>query len=119
MVPCYAQQSPAFLPARRIINSISQSSPATVTTSFDHDYETGTIVRLYINPANGMTQLQDKIFPITVTSATTFTIPTDTRRLDPFVVPGGLSRHVQTCAYIVPVGSVSGTDAGIKRNVLT
>lgn len=80
-----AYQYPTYQPAMRIISSITNANPVTITTSFNHQYLTGTIVRLDIPSGFGMTQLNQQYAPITVTSTTTFTMPIDTTLFSPFL----------------------------------
>lgn len=82
-----AYESPTFQPAMRIISSISIGFPALVTTTFDHDYVSGAIIRLDIPPGYGMQEANQKSGTIVVTSATTFLIPVDTTFFTPFSVP--------------------------------
>jgi hypothetical protein len=118
MSTCYAQMNPVFQPAMRIIAAITNSYPATVTTTFAHQYKSGTIVRLDIPPADGMQQISGQTFPILVTGSTTFTIPIDTTNFDVFAIPAMPSPHVNTCAMVVPVGEVSSTLLAATINVL-
>ncbi len=85
-MPYYgAQSNPYFRPALNDIIDITNDFPATVTTKFPHKYLSLLIVRLLIPPAFGMTQLNKLKATITVTGATTFTIPIDTTNFDPFI----------------------------------
>jgi hypothetical protein len=113
----YANPFPVYQPAMRLIAAISNSNPGVVTTTFNHQYVSGTIVRLDIPAANGMPSLNQQIFPITVTSDTTFTIPIDTTNLGPFSIPMA-SPHVNTAAQVVPVGEITSTLAAATVNVL-
>ena len=117
MAQYFAIQSPVYQPAMRLIAAISNSFPATVTTSFNHNYVSGTIVRLDIPPANGMAPLNGELFPITVTSNTTFTIPVDTTNLGAFTIPM-VPYYINTAAQVVPVGEVSSTLAAATVNIL-
>lgn len=107
MSTCYAIQDPKFQPAMRLISAITNSNPATVTTTFDHDYVSGTIVRFYLPKCVGMMQLDKQKATITVTGTDTFTINIDTTSYDPFAIPAVPSWHDNTCALIVPIGEVS------------
>lgn len=82
-----ALQYPVFQPAMRIISAITTSNPAQVTTTFAHQYITGTTVRLDIPLRYGMQQINQQFGPITVTSSTTFTIPIDSTWYTPFSAP--------------------------------
>ena len=109
MSKCRAVENPVFSPAMRLITSITQSRPATVTTSFAHGFSTGQVVRFYIPKQYGMFQLDGVKTAITVTGNTTFTIDIDTSKYFPFSVP--VDRwYYNTCAIIVPIGKVIGTN---------
>lgn len=119
MSTCYANPNPIFQPAMRLIAAITQSYPAEVTTTFAHQYLDGLIVRLDIPPADGMQQINGKIFPIIVTSPTTFTIPEDTRLFDAFAIPvAPVPAYTNTCAMVIPVGEVNATLNSATVNVL-
>ncbi len=106
---CFAYPDPVFGPAMRLIASITKAYPAVVTTTFDHGYVDGTIVRFDIPPAMGMQQLNQMTSPILVTGLSTFTIDVDTRQFAPFVVPVGLGPFIDVCGQIVPIGEVNET----------
>ncbi len=106
-------EDPIFQPAYRVITAITQANPATVTTSFAHDYFTGDIIRLLIPTGFGMVQA-DKLFGnITVTSTTQFTIPINTIAFDAFSDPsnGQISQSV-------PIGEINSTLFGATENTL-
>ena len=66
------------LPGTQSLNNITgvtQASPAVVTTSAAHGYTTGDEV--YIEDIVGMTELNDRVFTITVTGATTFSLDSE------------------------------------------
>jgi hypothetical protein len=99
----------------RIVTAISQSNPAVVTTSFAHQYTSGLIVRLDIPLENGMQQISGVpspyvTYPITVTSATTFTVPVDSTNFQAFVN--------NVCTPVVPVGEINSQITNATRNVL-
>lgn len=118
MPRCYANPNPVYQPAMRLIAAITQSFPATVTTTFAHQYVSGTIVRLDIPLADGMQQADQFEGPINVTSSTQFTIPLDTTEFDPFAIPGSPPPYVNICAQVVPLGEVTETLAASTVNVL-
>jgi len=119
----HANPFPTYQPSMRIITAITQAVVATVTTSFAHQYVTGTTVRLDIPTGFGMTQLNQKVAEIVVTSPTTFTIPIDTRFYDAFVVPtytllpSGLTVSLQQ-AQVVPIGENNSILTAAVQNVL-
>ncbi len=116
---CYAIQSPVYGPAMRIITAITQSNPAVVTTSFAHNYVTGTIVRLDIPPLDGMQQANQQFGTIVVLSSTTFAIDLDTSKYDAFSIPVTVSPTDQICAQCVPIGEDNGQLTAAVKNLLT
>lgn len=76
---------PTFQRAMRVISSITNANPAVVTTTTNHQYITGMIVRLNIPTGFGMQQVSQQQGVITVTGATTFQISIDTTYMDAFV----------------------------------
>lgn len=102
----------------RLITAITQSNPAVVTTSFAHQYVSGTIVRLDIPQADGMQQANQFFGPINVLSTTTFSIPLDTTNFDPFAIPVSPPFYVNTCAQAVPIGEVTPILTAAVQNVL-
>lgn len=118
MSQCYANPNPIFQPAMRLIAAISQANPSVVTTTFEHQYVSGTIVRLDIPPLDGMQELANTIWPITVTGSTTFTIPVNSTAFSAFAIPGDPPFHENTCAQVVPIGEINSTLAAATRNVL-
>lgn len=115
---CYAIQFPVFQPAMRLIESITQTNPMVVTTTFNHQYITGTIVRLDIPPADGMQQANQQFAPITVLTATTFSMPIDATNYQAFSIPIAPGPHVDICAQVVPIGEVNEILTAAVQNVL-
>lgn len=65
------------------ISGITKASPAVVTTASNHGYSTGDVVifsGLFQSATTGMPQISNIPFVITVTGATTFTIPWNTNQ---------------------------------------
>ncbi len=112
-----AIQFPTFQPAMRIISAITNAAPASVTTTFAHQYITGTIIRLNIPLGFGMTQANKKFGPITVTGNTTFTIDIDTTTYDTFAAPTAypLNYQLATCTAI---GEINEILTAAEQNVL-
>lgn len=117
MTSCYSNPSPMFQPAMRIVSSITNANPASVTTTLDHNYLTGEIVRLIVPQGFGMTQINNLTGTITVTGSTTFLIDIDTTFFDVFSVPSPLPM-AYTCPQVIPVGEVSSILSGATKNVL-
>lgn len=118
MAPCVCQLNPIFQPSVRCIASITNSNPALITTTNDHLYFDGMIVRLVIPPACGMQQADKLTGEITCTGATTFTINIDTSLFDAFSVPVLANPHIDTNAMILPIGENPNTTAGAAQNTL-
>lgn len=110
-----AQESPTYQPAMRIITAVTNTKPAAVTTSFDHDYETGLIVRILVPEDHGMWQMNGLYGPITVTGTDTFTIDINALCFDVFAVPASIKQYAQ----VIPIGQVSDEIFQATRNVLT
>ena len=112
MANWYGIVNPIYQPAMRVIASISQSNPVTVTTAIDHLYITGTIVRIDIphqltgQTQLGMPQINEQFAPITVTSPTAFTMPIDTTNYDAFAIPSPLPQGY-VGAQSVPIGEIN------------
>lgn len=117
MSTCYADPNPQFRPAMRLISAITKANPASVTTTFAHDYQSGTIVRFYIPDAVGMTQLDKLTGTITVTGDTTFTVDINTTNFDTFSIPPFPAWHDNTCAMVVPIGQVNSQLTASVRDV--
>lgn len=115
---CFAYKHPVFAPAMRIISAITNSNPVSVTTTFAHGYQSGTIVRIDIPVADGMQQLNSMFGPITVTSTTTFTLPIDSTQFDVFAIPASPSPHDNICALAVPIGEITPLLTAAVQNVL-
>ncbi len=109
-----AQTYPVFQPAMRIITNITNGFPATVTTSFAHQYTTGLIVRLILPPGYGMPEVNQKFSDITVVDSTSFTINLDTTFFQSFVVPGSPTQYAQA----IPMGEINSTVYLATKNVL-
>ena len=115
MCAFYANQDPTFQPARRLISSITKGATTEITTTFDHDYVTGTVVRINIPKDYGMYQLDNFTGEITVTGTDTFTIKLDSNKFDDFVSPIPTSGDI--CAEVIPIGETLETLAAATQNV--
>jgi hypothetical protein len=113
-MPCYANPNPLFQPAMRIITNITNTNPAIVTTSFDHNYLTGENLRLYVSAEFGMSQINEMTGYIEVLSPTTFSISIDSTSFDPFVIPPS----PKTCSQVCPVGEINSMLTAATHNVL-
>jgi hypothetical protein len=103
----------------RLIEAISQSNPVSVTTTFAHGYISGTIVRLDIPSIDGMPQINQMTGTITVTGASTFTMPIDSTKFQPFSIPTSpIPAYANTCAQVVPIGEANEILSAAVKNVL-
>lgn len=119
MSTCYANPDPTFLPAMRLIASITNSYPAVVTTTFDHDYISGLVVRIHIPVACGMQELNDFVGEVTVINDTSFSLDIDTTRYQAFAIPAApVPPWLDTCAQVIPVGEDSDMLTEATRNIL-
>jgi len=115
---------PTFQPAMRFILSITQTDPIVITTTFDgttpgsHQYESGLIVQLFIPRGFGMVQFNQFTGPITVLTASTFSMDLSAIYSDSFVIPAIQPGNFGTVAQVVPVGEVASSVAQSTRNVL-
>lgn len=112
-----ATQYPVFQQAMRIISSITNSCPATVTTTFAHQYATGQIVRLNVPRGYGMVEINQLYGPIIVTGDTTFTIDIDTTNFNVFAMPSNFPDN-QQYAQVTPIGQIAQLIQYAERNVL-
>lgn len=117
MSSCYSNPSPTFQPAMRIVNDITNANPAVVTTTLDHDFVEGEIVRLKVPRIFGMFEINNLTGQISVLSSTTFSISIDSTYFDAFSIPSPLP-SAYTCPQVIPIGEISSTLAGATKNVL-
>lgn len=115
MPTCFINSNPTYRPQRMFITAITQANPAQVTTSVDHNYLTGLIIRFFIPTLAGMRQLHKRQAAITVTSDNTFTVPIETTNFDAFVV----AADPALCAQVLPIGEVNSILTMAAQNVLT
>lgn len=110
-------QFPVFQQAMRVISSITNGFPAIVTTTLNHQYQTGMIVRLLVPDGFGMVQANKLYGSITVTGDMTFAIDIDTRSFDAFVVPSTFPQNKQF-SQAVPMAENNNMLTAATRNVL-
>lgn len=111
---CFAIQNPTYLPALRLVTAITQANPASVTTSFDHSYQSGEIVRIHVPDTYGMIQMNNRFGIITVTGTDTFTIDIDATGFDAFSVPVTQKQ----CSYAIPFAEINSLLIAATRNIL-
>lgn len=107
--PYYANPDPVFQPSMRIVQAITTANPASVTTTFDHDYITGTVVRLDIPAGFGMKQMNQKTGAITVTGLTTFNIDIDSTLFEALLVFASWPSRAASFPHVVAIGSENDT----------
>ena len=108
---------PVYQPAMRIISNITNGFPAVVTTTFNHQYLTGTVIRLVIPLGYGMVQANQLYGDIVVTGATTYTIDIDTTFFDPYLTPSTFPETSQY-AQCIPIGENNDILTASVQNVL-
>lgn len=116
-IPSYSNPFPTYQPAMRVIASITKSDPVTITTTLNHQYVSGLIVRIDIPQTLGMQQLNQQTGAINVTGPTTFTMPINTTSYDTFVLPNAFPPGYQD-AQVVPIGEINPILYGATNNVL-
>lgn len=116
MCPFYANENPTYEPAISRISTITKGSTTTITTTYDHEYIDGTIVRLIVSNIYGMPQINNLYGEITVTGSNTFTIEIDSTNFDIFAIPG--SGKIRTLALVVPIGESNDILDAAIQNVL-
>lgn len=117
MAMILAQRFPVFQQAMRVISNITNAFPAAVTTTFNHQYASGMIVRLNIPPRYGMYEANQLYGKIVVTGNTTFTIDIDTTYFSPYAVASGFPYNRQY-PQVTPIGEVNSILTTATRNVL-
>jgi len=115
-----------FYPKTRYIVNITQAVNAVVTTSVNHGYVAGQLVRINVpNSLNGMTQINGQVVTITAVTASTFTINLNTTGYSAFAFPtiaaltiagGGIIPY--TFAFADPVGQDTAYSLANNLNTL-
>lgn len=117
----YANPNPTFQPSMRLVTGITQASPAVVTTSFAHDYITGTVVRLFVPETYGMVQANQLTGTLTTLSATTFSIDIDTTTFAAFInfnVDAAPWYQKELGAHVIAIGEDNSILTAAVQNVL-
>ena len=98
---------PAFYPKRRFISKITKAASAVVTTTVDHGYTVGQLVRFNVSSVYGMTQMDGLTGKVTAIAASTITVDIASTAFTTFAWP--LTAVVPfTHAQVVPVGEEGG-----------
>lgn len=93
-----------FIPKRRLISAISNAVFATVTTTEDHGYDEGLVVRLIVPSNYKMTLEWVQARILSVPTDDTFVCDVDTSDMDAFVAPSYPPGY--TNAQVVPMSGV-------------
>ena len=117
MSTCYLQNNPYMKPAAKLIFAIANSDPLQVTTTTNHEYVTGTIVRLVVPQICGMPEVNDVWGEITVTGVNTFTMQINATGYEPFAIPIAPNPHDNTCAQVIPIGEANNILTAALQNV--
>lgn len=94
-----------FVPQARLLQNVTNSVTAVVTTTTPHGYDNGIYVRVNVPSVYGMTLFQQT--QIVVTGPTTFVTQINTSNMDPFVAPSLYPPVGFTAAQVVPMGGVT------------
>ena len=100
-----------FTPKRRLVSDVTVAINPTVTTTEDHGYEVGQLVRMHVEEQYGMWLDGVETQVLTVPSTTTFTCDLDTSRQAAFSAPSSPSRWTE--AHVVPVTGINDNVASI------
>ena len=102
-----------FQPRRRLISAVTNASEGEITTTEDHGYSVGQVVRVIIPAAYGM-EVEYKIATVlTVPSTTTFTTDLDTSALNAYVTP--TTPPSFTDAQVVPITGLTDNNTSITE----
>jgi hypothetical protein len=112
-----ALQYPVFQPAMRIISSITNGFPTVVTTTFNHQYQSGIIVRLVIPDGFGMPEANGLQGSIIITGDTTFEVAIDSREFSSFSYPSSFPANRQY-AQVVPFATLNSEWKLATKNAL-
>lgn len=103
-MPSFFKLSDAdYVPKRREISGVTNALQAEVTTTEDHGYAVGQLVRLHVDKRYGMELDTVKGQVLTVPSTTTFTVDVDTTQLDTYVTPTYSNGNGFTQSHVVPI----------------
>jgi len=106
--------TPTWKPVEKIVSSITNADPGVVTTTTNHGYSTGAIVRFFFPADFGMMELIGGYYVILVLSPTTFSISADTRNFTPFSVSTTLQ-----APQVLAFGEVANTLRNAEANTLS
>jgi len=95
-----------------VVTDVSKASPASVTTSAPHGYKSGDVVileGLFETSTTGMPQINGVPFTVTVTGATTFTIPWNTNQSNYTTISGAATGTPRVKQVLYPYLYFPGT----------
>jgi hypothetical protein len=98
-----------FLPAAKNISGLTDTNPTVITTTVPHNYLPGLFIRLFVPYSQAPTNLFGPIFPITILSPTTFSIPFDATTLQ-------LLLPIVQKAQVIPVSELASTLQNAEDN---
>lgn len=97
-----------FVPKRRLVSGVTNAFEAVVTTTEDHGYETGLVVRLFVPSSYGMAIYEQG--KINVLSDTSFSVTIDTTNLEVFSAPTFPPTGF-TSAQVIPISGATNNQA--------
>lgn len=97
-----------FSPKRRLVSNVTVANPAVVTTTEDHEYDSGLVVRLFVPSAYGMNVYEEGT--ITVINTTSFSVTIDTSNQLAFSSPTFPGTNY-TQAQVIPISGVTDNEA--------
>lgn len=100
-----------FVPKRREISAVTNSTRAEVTTTEDHGYFVGQFVSLIVPEAYGMTLSFKQAKILNIPTDSTFVTDVDTISLLPYVTPGFPPAFTQS--HCVPISGEEDNDTSI------
>jgi len=101
-----------YIPKRREISDVTNALEPTVTTTEDHGYAVGQLIRLHVEKRYGMTIEGEKATVLTVPTDDTFTTDYDTSSLSAYVTPTYSDGNGFTQSHVVPI---DGTEMNIAN----
>ena len=100
-----------FQPRRREISAVENSEQPLITTTEDHGYSVGLVVRLIVPEAYGMSIPRKIATILSVPNTNQFMVDYDTSREAPYVTPTAPPSFTQ--AHVVPVTGLTDNETSI------
>lgn len=100
-----------FIPKRREISAVSNATRAVVTTTEDHGYSAGQVVRLIVPSEYGMSLFFVVANILSVPSSTTFITDIDTSTQNAYLTPTPPPGFTQS--QVVPISGTEQNDTSI------